>query len=120
MICLGDGPVIDAGKFIRSKYEHLDLTLEDASDRFIEIRERTSPEQSKDGFGGARGRIRRRVVVAGSGGGEEVVICDMHCINGMGLLHLFGVGGLVDRNVNMARWRWFEQGKDMVLPRVRK
>jgi len=48
-------------------------------------------------------------------GGEEVTICDRHCINGMGLLHLLGVEGLVDRNVNVAR-RWFEQGKDFGDP----
>ena len=94
--------------------------MEDVSAQFIEILERTSPEQSKDEFGGARGRIRRRMVAAGSGGGEEVVIYDRHCINGIGLLHLFGVDGLVERNVNITRRRWFKQGKDGVLPRVRK
>lgn len=43
MICLGGGSPIDAGKFIRAQYEHPELTLEDASTRFIEIRKRTNP-----------------------------------------------------------------------------
>lgn len=43
MICLGGGSPIDAGKYIRVQYEHPDLTLEDASARFIEIRKRTCP-----------------------------------------------------------------------------
>ncbi|KAL9182960.1 hypothetical protein ACHAXT_004239 [Thalassiosira profunda] len=43
--------------------------------------------------------------------GEEVHLCDRHSINGMGLLHLLGVDGLVDRDVGAAR-RWFEHGKD--------
>jgi len=41
----------------------------------------------------------------------EVVLCDRHSVNGMGLLNLLGVEGLIDRDVNMAR-RWFEHGKD--------
>jgi acetaldehyde dehydrogenase/alcohol dehydrogenase len=43
MICLGGGSPIDAGKFIRVQYEHPEVTLEDASARFIEIRKRTCP-----------------------------------------------------------------------------
>lgn len=41
MICLGGGSPMDAGKFIRALYEHPELTLEDASSRFIELRKRT-------------------------------------------------------------------------------
>ena len=43
MICLGGGSPIDAGKFIRVQYEHPEITLEDVSARFIEIRKRTCP-----------------------------------------------------------------------------
>jgi len=43
---------------------------------------------------------------------SEVSLCDRYSINGMGYLHLLGVEGLVDRDVNIAR-RWFELGKDM-------
>ena len=52
-------------------------------------------------FGGARGRIKRRMVATGSRGEDEVMICNMHYINGMGLLYLFGVDGLVDMNMNI-------------------
>lgn len=45
----------------------------------------------------------------------EVIMCDRHCINGMGLLHLLGVEGLIDRDVDIAR-KWFETGKDMGDP----
>ena len=46
MICLGGGSPIDAGKFIRVQYEHPELTLEDASARFIEIRKRYDPSHA--------------------------------------------------------------------------
>lgn len=43
MVCLGGGSPMDAGKFIRVKYEHPELSLEDAAVRFLELRKRTSP-----------------------------------------------------------------------------
>jgi TPR repeat protein len=42
----------------------------------------------------------------------EVELCDKHSVTGLGLLNLFGVDGLIDRNVNMAR-SWLEHGKDL-------
>ncbi|KAL7539895.1 hypothetical protein ACHAXR_009688, partial [Thalassiosira sp. AJA248-18] len=65
-------------------------------------------------FDGCAERLRRkkRQNQKKDGPTEDISLCDRHSINGMGLLHLLGVEGLVDRNVNMAR-RWFEQGKDM-------
>jgi len=62
-----------------------------------------------------RWRRRKRQNQNKDGVTEEVTMCDRHCVNGMGLLHLLGVEGLVDRNVNMAR-RWFEHGKDFGDP----
>ena len=43
---------------------------------------------------------------------SDVILCDKNSINGMGYIHLLGVEGLADRDVNIAR-RWFELGKDM-------
>lgn len=43
IICLGGGSPMDAGKFIRAKYEHPELSVEDASARFLELRKRTCP-----------------------------------------------------------------------------
>ena len=45
----------------------------------------------------------------------EVELCDRQSVTGMGLLHLFGVDGLIDRDVDMAR-RWFEHGKELEDP----
>lgn len=41
MICLGGGSPMDAGKFIRAKYECPTLSVEDAAARFLELRKRT-------------------------------------------------------------------------------
>ena len=61
-------------------------------------------------------RVRKKKRQAGAGNKDgDVVLCDGHSVNGMGLLHLLGVDGLVDRDVDMAR-RWFENGKDMGDP----
>eukprot|EP00569_Conticribra_weissflogii_P008990 CAMPEP_0171367950 /NCGR_PEP_ID=MMETSP0879-20121228/6413_1 /TAXON_ID=67004 /ORGANISM="Thalassiosira weissflogii, Strain CCMP1336" /LENGTH=1259 /DNA_ID=CAMNT_0011876063 /DNA_START=61 /DNA_END=3837 /DNA_ORIENTATION=- len=46
---------------------------------------------------------------------EEVNLCDRHCMNGMGLVHLLGIDGLVERNVGLAR-RWFELTRDIGDP----
>ena len=62
-----------------------------------------------------RERKRRTQSKDSSLSGEDVQMCDRHCVNGMGLLHLLGVEGLVDRNVHAAR-RWFEHGKDVGDP----
>jgi alcohol dehydrogenase class IV len=43
MICLGGGSPMDAGKFIRAKYECPELSVEDAAARFLELRKRTCP-----------------------------------------------------------------------------
>ncbi|KAL3817295.1 hypothetical protein ACHAXA_003216 [Cyclostephanos tholiformis] len=59
-------------------------------------------------------RKKKRQGVAGSKDGD-VVMCDRHCTNGMGLLHLLGVEGLIDRDVDIAR-KWFEIGKDIGDP----
>lgn len=56
-------------------------------------------------------RLKRKRKQKGGQDGGEVVLCDRHCVNGMGFMHLLGVEGLIDRDVNMAR-RWFEHGKD--------
>ena len=67
MICLGGGSPIDAGKFIRVQYEHPEITLEDASARFIEIRKRTCP------FPNLGSKISKLVAIpTTSGTGSEV------------------------------------------------
>jgi TPR repeat protein len=43
---------------------------------------------------------------------DEIHNCDRHCANGMGLISLLGIDGLVDRNVANAR-KWFEIAKDL-------
>jgi acetaldehyde dehydrogenase/alcohol dehydrogenase len=43
MVCLGGGSPMDAGKFIRVKYEHPELSIDDAATRFLELRKRTVP-----------------------------------------------------------------------------
>ena len=43
IICLGGGSPMDAGKFIRVLYEHPDVSLDDLSARFVELRKRTMP-----------------------------------------------------------------------------
>lgn len=60
-------------------------------------------------------RKRRKQISNKSGSGGEIELCDRHSINGMGLLNLFGVNGVIERDVNMAR-RWFEHGKDIEDP----
>lgn len=62
-----------------------------------------------------RHKQRKRQHQKKDGATEELALCDKHCVTGMGLLHLLGVEGLVDRNVNIAR-RWFEHGKDLGDP----
>ena len=67
MICLGGGSPLDAGKFIRVQYEHPELTLEDAAERFIELRKRTVE------FPKLGSKIRRLVAIpTTSGTGSEV------------------------------------------------
>jgi acetaldehyde dehydrogenase/alcohol dehydrogenase len=41
LICLGGGSPMDAGKLIRVMYEHPDVSLDDLSARFVELRKRT-------------------------------------------------------------------------------
>jgi len=43
---------------------------------------------------------------------EEVSNCDRHCANGMGLVSLLGIDGLVERNIGNAK-KWFEIGKSL-------
>jgi len=43
MFCIGGGSPMDAGKFIRVKYEHPELSVEEAATRFVELRKRTHP-----------------------------------------------------------------------------
>jgi hypothetical protein len=59
--------------------------------------------------------VHKKKRQGGVGKDGEVVLCDRHCINGMGLLHLLGVDGLMDGDVNMAI-RWFETGKNIGDP----
>ena len=67
MICLGGGSPMDAGKFIRALYEHPELTLEQASCRFIELRKRTFA------FPKLGSKIRKLVCIpTTSGTGSEV------------------------------------------------
>jgi len=67
IVCLGGGSPIDAGKFIRVQYEHPELTLEDASARFIEIRKRTSA------FPNLGSKVKRLIAIpTTSGTGSEV------------------------------------------------
>ena len=61
--------------------------------------------------GGLDSCLERLKLKRNKNNNEDVVLCDRHCINGMGYLNLLGVDGLVDRDVNTAR-RWFELGKD--------
>ena len=56
-------------------------------------------------------RQQKKNVNGGSTEEGVFVLCDRHSVNGMGLLNLMGVEGLIDRDVNMAR-KWFEHGKD--------
>ena len=66
------------------------------------------------GFEGCSNRAKRRKKALNKkeNSGEEVSLCDKHSINGMGLMNLFGVEGLVERNVAKAR-SWWELCKDM-------
>lgn len=58
-------------------------------------------------------RVHKKKRQGGAGNKDgDVILCDRHCINGMGLLHLLGVDGLIDRDVDIAR-KWFETGKDV-------
>ena len=58
---------MDAGKFIRTLYEHPELTLETASSRFIELRKRTIQ------FPKLGSKIRRLIALpTTSGTGSEV------------------------------------------------
>lgn len=67
IVCLGGGSPIDAGKFIRAKYECPDLTLEDASARFVEIRKRTCP------FPSSWTKVKKLIAIpTTSGTGSEV------------------------------------------------
>lgn len=67
IVCLGGGSPIDAGKFIRVQYEHPELTLEDASARFIEIRKRTCA------FPRLGSKVKRLIAIpTTSGTGSEV------------------------------------------------
>lgn len=62
-----------------------------------------------------RARARRKALNKKDPNAEEignVSLCDKNSINGMGLMYLFGVDGLVKRNVGMAR-SWWELCKDM-------
>ncbi|KAL3790582.1 hypothetical protein HJC23_008788 [Cyclotella cryptica] len=43
---------------------------------------------------------------------EEIKVCDRHCANGMGLISLLGIDGLVERSISNAR-KWFEISKDL-------
>ncbi|KAL7430309.1 hypothetical protein ACHAXM_002294 [Skeletonema potamos] len=69
------------------------------------------------GLEGCSDRVRRRKKALNKkdSNGEEISLCDKHSINGMGLMNLFGVEGLVERNVAMAR-SWWELCKDMGDP----
>jgi TPR repeat protein len=68
------------------------------------------------GLNGCIDRLQKKKRQGSAGNKDgEVVLCDRHSINGMGLLHLFGVEGLIERDVDMAR-KWFETGKDMGDP----
>ena len=67
------------------------------------------------GLEGCTDRARRRKKALNNktdNSGEEISLCDKHSINGMGLMNMFGVEGLVERNVAMAR-SWWELCKDM-------
>ncbi|KAL7455833.1 hypothetical protein ACHAWC_007347, partial [Mediolabrus comicus] len=59
-----------------------------------------------------RARARRKALNKKDPNAEEISLCDKNSINGMGLMYLFGVDGLVKRNVGMAR-SWWELCKDM-------
>jgi TPR repeat protein len=43
---------------------------------------------------------------------EEVSNCNSHCANGMGLVSLIGIDGLVERNIGNAK-KWFEIEKSL-------
>ena len=60
-------------------------------------------------------RKKRKQTNKSAGSEGEIELCDRHSVNGMGLLHLFGLTNLIDRDVNVAR-RWFEHGKDIEDP----
>ena len=66
------------------------------------------------GYEGCTNRAKRRKKAQNKkdGSGEEVSLCDKHSINGMALMNLFGVEGLVERDVSKAR-SWWELCKDM-------
>ena len=64
------------------------------------------------GLDGCLEKLRRKKRQSGKNSMDDIVMCDRHCINGMGLLNLLGVEGLIDRDVNTAR-RWFEHAKEL-------
>ena len=65
------------------------------------------------GLEGCNSRVkRRRKALNNKESAEEISLCDKHSINGMGLMHLFGVEGLVERDLAKAR-SWWELCKDM-------
>ena len=66
------------------------------------------------GFEGCTNRAKRRKKALNKkdSSEKEVSLCDKHSINGMALMSLFGVEGLVERDVTKAR-NWWELCKDM-------
>lgn len=66
------------------------------------------------GYDGCTNRAKRRKKAQHKkdGSAEDISLCDKHSINGMALMNLFGVEGLVERNVAKAR-SWWELCKDM-------
>ena len=75
MVCLGGGSPIDAGKYIRAQYEHPEMTLKDASSRFIELRKRTIE------FPQLGTKVKRLVAIpTTSGTGSEVSLIHKTCV----------------------------------------
>lgn len=66
------------------------------------------------GFEGCTNRAKRRKKTQNKkdNSEKEVSLCDKHSINGIALMNLFGVEGLVERDVAKAR-SWWELCKDM-------
>ena len=60
-------------------------------------------------------RLRKKKKANTKDSEEPKAICDRHSINGLGIINLMGIEGLVERNTGQAL-RWFELAKDMGDP----